>query len=643
MLATLCSRAQTLADSVYTVSSSEVVVQREKAFNAGTYTWKADSILLAQYAPNTLGDVLGQQTGMFVRQYTPGTLATPIMRGTYGVHTNVVWNGFSLQSPMNQLIDFNLIPAFFMDAVELAHGSQSALYGSGAIGGTIGLGQQAQTQNGLHGTVLLGTGSFGSYQQGVKLGYKKGWYTGRVRYFNQTAQNNFTYTNKTKFGLPTETLKNAQNWLNGQMIENYFSIKHNIKASLTAWHTQAYRGVAPLMFQEKSIAFQRDDSWRVMGDIKAHWKKSEGIVRAQYFDERIRYTDDASAVPINSDNRAFGLLLEGEFRYHVSPLHDVNFGINSSTFKSTADNYGTPAPVQYRPSVFASHRFHSSNKKIFTTFSIRQEAVTLRNTQNYPLLPTKLPGELRFLPIVPSFGADYNFYHKFWLGGKLSRVYRYPSFNDLYWSPGGNPNLKPEDGISGELRLSYKKENTKWAINTSVGSYYSDINNWIIWMQGQGGIWTPRNIQRVVARGIEVQTDVKYTINQKQYLKFDGRYAYTQSTNRKQGAAFDDSYNKQLIYVPHHVVATNISYGNSFGYLRISRQYTGKQFITSDNKRALPAFKTLNVFLGTKIKVQKTGIDINLQAKNILDAEYQAVEWAPMPQRNFLLNVQFNF
>lgn len=629
-------------DSIYMVSETDVVAAREKVFNAGTYTWKADSALLAQYQSNTLGDLLGQQSGMFVRSFTPGTLATSIMRGSYGVHTNVVWNGFSLQSPMNQVIDLNLIPAFFIDNVSIAHGSQSALYGSGAIGGTIGISQQNDVEKGLHGSILAGVGSFESFQQGVKLSYSAKNYTGKVRYFNHIAQNNYTYTNTAKLGSPQETLNNAYLYRNGQMIENYFTINKRVKASLHGWRMTANRGVAPLMFQEKSVAFQKDNFWRIMGDVKVIGKRTEGVVRIQYSDERIRYNDSNTLVPINSDNRAYSLVVEGEMRYKLTPRHDLGFGVNNSYFRSTAGDYGTPSPVQYRPAVFLSHRYHSINNKLFTSFTVRQEGVTLRNTESLPLLTSSLPGEFRLLPIVPTVGANYNVYKDFWLNGKASRVYRYPSFNDLYWNPGGNPNLEPEDGYSIEGHIAYKRNKRRLSVNTSFGGYYNDINNWILWQQGANGIWSPQNIQRVVARGIETNVEVSYILG-KTILKADVRYAYTISTNEKEKQAGDESYKKQLIYVPYNTLASNIAVTHRNFYFRLNGQYTGAQFLTSDNKRFLPSFNTVNAFVGGIVKVKELSFNINLQVQNILNEEYQVTEWAPMPLRNYLLTIQFNF
>ena len=34
------------------------------------------------------------------------------------------------------------------------------------------------------------------------------------------------------------------------------------------------------------------------------------------------------------------------------------------------------------------------------------------------------------------------------LKGSTAYNYRFPSMNDLYWRPGGNPDVKPEEGYS---------------------------------------------------------------------------------------------------------------------------------------------------------------------------------------------------
>lgn len=633
---------QAQKDTLYEVGAAEVVAYREKVFSAGTHSWRPDTVLLKQYTPNTLADVMGQ-TGMFVRTYSPGTLATPIMRGTYGVQTAIVWNGFNIQSPMNQLADMNLIPVFFVDALEVGYGSQSALYGSGAIGGTVSFGQTPAEKNGLHGKVMLGAGSFQNFQQGIKLSYKNKWYMGRVRYFNQTAQNTYTYTNPAKAGKPTDTMRNAQWWNNGQVIENYFAVNKHIKAGLHLWHTQAFRGVGRTMIQNQSRAFQLDDVWRLVGDVKYSKRRTEAIVRFMWFDERIRYTDSAMTPILASDNRAVGLVVEGEYRYKISNRHDVSVGLNNSNSKSSAVDYGKPSPVQYKGALFVSHRYRSFGNKLITSLTLRQEWVSLRNTQELPVVSLQSAQKLKILPFVPSIGAEWNVFRTFYWQAKASRLYRYPNFNDLYWNPGGNPNLNPENGYSVESRLAYKNRWDNVQANVSAGGYYNDITDWIIWLQGVGGIWTPRNIQRVQARGIETQAELSINLTDKSYLRADARYSYTVSTNEKKKSQFDDSYKKQLQYVPYHMAVCNIAGGYKRWYLNINGQYTGKQFVTSDNTAWLPAFYTLNVMASWGHKIKALDVEVLLQARNLFNKEYTVVQWVPMPGRNYQLTVQLNF
>ena len=48
-----------------------------------------------------------------------------------------------------------------------------------------------------------------------------------------------------------------------------------------------------------------------------------------------------------------------------------------------------------------------------------------------------------------SAGMVFNLWEKILqLKGSMAYNYRFPSMNDLYWRPGGNPEVKPEEGYS---------------------------------------------------------------------------------------------------------------------------------------------------------------------------------------------------
>lgn len=58
-------------------------------------------------------------------------------------------------------------------------------------------------------------------------------------------------------------------------------------------------------------------------------------------------------------------------------------------------------------------------------------------------------------PLTGSLSAKYSLRPEQFLHINLSRNYRLPGLNDLYWNPGGNPDLLPEQANSAELGYSH--------------------------------------------------------------------------------------------------------------------------------------------------------------------------------------------
>ena len=60
-------------------------------------------------------------------------------------------------------------------------------------------------------------------------------------------------------------------------------------------------------------------------------------------------------------------------------------------------------------------------------------------------------------PLIPAFFVDYQLSKKGNVIAKASitRNYRFPTLNDLYFMPGGNPKLKNESGFTYEAGLSF--------------------------------------------------------------------------------------------------------------------------------------------------------------------------------------------
>ena len=78
------------------------------------------------------------------------------------------------------------------------------------------------------------------------------------------------------------------------------------------------------------------------------------------------------------------------------------------------------------------------------------------------------------------------------------------TLNDLYFLPGGNPDLKSEHGFTYDVGLSFSvgKENV-YALSGGINWFDSHIDDWIIWLPTTKGFFSPRNLKKVHAYGAE--------------------------------------------------------------------------------------------------------------------------------------------
>jgi len=180
-----------------TILIPEVEVKTARQLSqSGIASHVIDTLAMKRETDASLSDLLSRFSTVFIKSEGRGALSTVAFRGTAPSHTEVYWNGMSLQSPMLGQVDFSQIPVYITDKISLSPGASSLVEGEGALGGSISLKNEMEWSDRWNGSVLSGFGSYGTWNEFLHLakGTKKFQASTRV-YYNRS-KNDFPFINK---------------------------------------------------------------------------------------------------------------------------------------------------------------------------------------------------------------------------------------------------------------------------------------------------------------------------------------------------------------------------------------------------------------------------------------------------------------
>ena len=81
-----------------------------------------DKVELNRNATRTLSELLQEGTSLQIKSMGQGAQSTISFRGTSSNHTQVLWNGISINSPQLGCFDFSQVPVYFLDRKRVVYG-----------------------------------------------------------------------------------------------------------------------------------------------------------------------------------------------------------------------------------------------------------------------------------------------------------------------------------------------------------------------------------------------------------------------------------------------------------------------------------------------------------------------------------------
>ncbi|MDR0878033.1 MAG: TonB-dependent receptor [Treponema sp.] len=227
------------------------------------------------------------------------------------------------------------------------------------------------------------------------------------------------------------------------------------------------------------------------------------------------------------------------------------------------------------------------------------------------------------------------------------RSFKYPDFEDLYWSGDsinrGNPDLKPEDGWGGDLGAAWHYKNYINIESTFFSQWTTDS---IHWSSGPGGIWSPQNVGEAIYFGLDSKIGGEIPVTKGPFKKIglSLSYQYLLSYLLSYGYTYDS--NKRIPYMPEHTIGASldIPWGNTgsgkSGSLLVSGHYEGLRFSNTSNITKLEPHFLLNANINQQIGKNLTAF---AAVRNILNTSYVSFADYPMPGITITIGIKMNF
>ncbi len=640
--------SQGIQDSVFQIDGVEVRAERifEKE-KAGMKETTIDTVVLKEKVNLSLSDLLSENTSVFIKNHGRGALATASFRGTAASHTQVNWNGININSPMAGMVDFSLIPVHIIDELNLKHGSASMTDRSGGIGGSINIQNSVNWDNRSKVKYVQGIGSYRTFDEflHVESGNEK--VRLKTRLYHNYSKNDYTFINRGIGNLdpetgeiiyPLDTNDNAVYSRYGIVQEIYYRPGSNHIFSLKYWGQHSDRTIPRATSYEgpenSNLNNQSDTDHKVVVDWMYYGQKSKFLLRSGYSGKQLDYTQK-NQVPglgliptIYSESSQKSFINTFSYSREIKP----DFSIESTMDVNLHDviSQDSVSKTGYERQRFELSLFLAIRKsfadRLNLNLMLRQDWVDQDR-----------------VPFVPYLGFDFRLIRgmDLMLKGNIARNYHQPSLNDLYWKPGGNPALLPEQGFSVETGLEYQLVFKQQHLKTELTLYRTDIDNWILWIPSYKGYWEPRNIKRVLSKGVEYYAQLRGNLNRLNY-KLAGTYAYTSSINFGDPLVWsDESYGKQLVYIPLHSgnLMVNLSYRNYF--ITYQHNSYSERFTTSSNDPTrrdwlYPYFMN-DLMVGKEFRLKGFSFTAELKIYNLFNETYHSILYRPMPGRNYHL------
>lgn len=542
----------------------------------------------------TLGEWLDGLPGVDVRRRGAGGRQVVAVRGSRPEGFLVLLDGAPLNDPLTGAADLSGIPTATLESATLVRGAWPDA-GPGALGGVLLL--RSRTPDGTAVTGAVEAGSFGRIAADLHASAagEAGSLALTGRY--EESRNDYSFRNRVHPDRPVERRRNAdvRGW-HGALaaVPAALPLALRLRADRLERGTPGRMGTR--LFDQ---ARWEDASWQAALEARPGARIAAG--GAARF-RTVRYRDprvEEESRHATSDLR---------FRARIRPDRAGRWeaAARLAVEEAGGDRLRT-APARPSVGLTVSRRVGANPLELRPALAF--DAAAGATAWSPSLAATARPG--------PAWD----------LWARAGRAFRPPTFSDLYFASARgvrpNPDLRPERvAFDGELGATWRPVGGR--LRLRAAGFVRVTESPIVWLPSSVAVWSPRNLERLTARGAEL--DLTIEPGRGWALQAAG----TAEASRLGSGTADD----RLPYVPALRGRIAVERRGSAGAARAELRAVGARTTTLAGTHRLPPFAVLDVTGRAGVEVGGIPLELRVGVRNVLDATYELVELFPEPGRS---------
>ena len=617
---------------------------------------------------HSVADAVRYFAGVQLKDYGGvGGLKTVDIRSMGTNHLGVFYDGIQIGNAQNGQVDLGKFSLDNIEEISLYNGQRSSIFQSAKDYGSAGTiylrTRRPKFSQGKRDNfnVSFKTGSFGLVNPSVRWEHKLN------KHLSLSFNSEFTYaTGQYHFRYRKHYSDGTLAWDTTAVRRNGEVRSWRVEGALFGvmsrgqWHAKAYfydssKGIPGAIVNNvwKHAQKQWDRNFFVQGAFQRRLtERYELMVNAKYSRDYLHYLNpDTTLMYIDNKFWQDEIYISTANKYTILTDWDVNLSVDYQWNSLDATLTGFGYPIRHTvltalATAWSWHGFKAQGSLLYTLVndrsSTRSGGVVVGKMNRYSNKVTPAV----FLSWQPWLERDFN------LRAYYKRIFRMPTFNDLYYTDMGNITLNPEYATQYNVGFLYRLLTDRGllaGIKLSGDAYYNYITDKIIAVpKGTGQYrWMMMNVGKVKIRGVDVSARTTLRFPADVIMDINLSYTYQRAQDYTNPADNEDggTYKGQLAYIPWHSGSV-VGHLNWHDFdLNYSFIYVGERYHTSANTRENheQPWYTHDLSAGYLFHLGKTTtLKVSGEVNNLFNQYYDVILNYPMPGRNYKLILKFD-